>query len=74
MVRPRSDVPEESRRYGLGFWLHASSDAVMLVGCDAGVSFTSVHDPAGEITYTVISNSTDGAWPLVRLLLKRLSP
>ncbi len=26
MVRPRSDVPEESARYGLGFWLHASSD------------------------------------------------
>ena len=23
MVRPRSDVPEESMRYGLGFWLHA---------------------------------------------------
>jgi CubicO group peptidase (beta-lactamase class C family) len=74
MVRPRSDVPEESRRYGLGFWLHASSAAAMLVGCDAGVSFTSVHDPVGAITYTVISNSTDGAWPLVRLLLKRLSP
>ena len=26
MVRPRSDVPSESRRYGLGFWLHRSSD------------------------------------------------
>ena len=74
MVRPRSEVPEESRRYGLGFWLHASSDAVMLVGCDAGVSFTSVHDPIGAITYTVISNSTNGAWPVVRLLLKRFSP
>jgi CubicO group peptidase (beta-lactamase class C family) len=22
MVRPRSDVPKEDRRYGLGFWLH----------------------------------------------------
>ena len=32
-------------RYGLGFWLHASSDVVMLEGCDAGVSFRSVHDP-----------------------------
>ena len=32
MVRPRSDVPSESRRYGLGFWLHASSDVVMLHG------------------------------------------
>jgi hypothetical protein len=26
MVRPRSDVPSQSMRYRLGFWLHASSD------------------------------------------------
>ena len=74
MVRPRSETPEESRRYGLGFWLHPSSDAAMLVGGDTGVSFTSVHDPAEAITYTVISNTTDGAWPVVRLLLNRFSP
>ena len=74
MVRPRSETQEESRRYGLGFWLHPSSDAVMLVGGDTGVSFTSVHDPVGAITYTVISNSSDGAWPVVRLLLNRFSP
>src|SRR5207344_242938 len=45
MVRPRSDWPEESRRYGLGFHLHASSDVVMLEGYDAGVSFRTAHDP-----------------------------
>ena len=39
MVRPRSDVPEEEKRYGLGFWLHGSSAVVMLEGYDAGVSF-----------------------------------
>src|SRR4029450_9251039 len=27
MVRPRSDAPKHSKRYGLGFWLHASNDA-----------------------------------------------
>ena len=74
MVRPRSETQEESRRYGLGFWLHPSSDAAMLVGGDTGVSFTGVHDPAEAITYTVLSNSTDGAWPIVRLLLNRFSP
>ena len=26
MTRPHSDVPSESRRYGLGFWLHESRD------------------------------------------------
>ena len=73
MVRPRSDVPEGPRRYGLGFWLHQSSEAVMLDGSDAGVSFRSVHDPRAGITHTVISNTSDGAWPLARLLAERLS-
>ena len=52
MVRPRSDVPEQSLRYGLGFWLHASSDVVELHGYDAGVSFRSTHDPATATTHT----------------------
>ena len=73
MVRPRSEVPRGSRRYGLGFWLDASSDVVMLEGSDAGVSFRSVHDPGRQITHTVISNTSDGAWPLTRLLAERLS-
>ena len=68
MVRPRSDWPEESRRYGLGFHLHESTDVVWLEGYDAGVSFCSTHDPTRSITHTVIANWTDGAWPvLIRL-------
>jgi CubicO group peptidase (beta-lactamase class C family) len=73
MVRPRSDVPSESKRYGLGFWLHASTDTVMLEGCDAGVSFRTVHDPGAGLTHTVISNTTDGAWPIARYLDERLA-
>jgi CubicO group peptidase (beta-lactamase class C family) len=73
MVRPRSDWPEESRRYGLGFHLHATGDAAWLEGYDAGVSFTSLHDPASSTTYTVVSNWSDGAWPIVRLLNERLA-
>ncbi len=68
MVRPRSEVPRRPARYGLGFWLHASSDLVMLEGCDAGVSFRSTHDPTSATTSTVISNTSDGAWPIARLL------
>ena len=68
MVRPRSDVPAESRRYGLGFWLHGSTDRVILEGYDAGVSFRSVHDPGSATTHTVLSNTSDGAWPVTRLL------
>jgi CubicO group peptidase (beta-lactamase class C family) len=68
MTRPRSDVPSENKRYGLGFWLHASGPSVILEGYDAGVSFRSAHDPAGRLTYTVVSNWSDGAWPLAKHL------
>jgi CubicO group peptidase (beta-lactamase class C family) len=64
--QPRSVVPDENSRYGLGFWLHASGPAVMLEGYDAGVSFRTVHDPDSDITHTVIANWSDGAWPLTR--------
>ena len=68
MVRPRSGVPEESKRYGLGFWLHESTDVVHLEGYDAGVSFRSTHDPATATTRTVISNTSEGAWEMIELL------
>jgi CubicO group peptidase (beta-lactamase class C family) len=68
MLRPRSVVPRQSMRYGLGFWLHASTDAVILEGRDAGVSFRSLHDRRTHVTVTVISNTADGAWPIARYL------
>ena len=73
MVRPRSEHPSESRRYGMGFWLDASTSAVMLEGYDAGVSFRTVHDPSTALTYTVISNWSDGAWPMVSGLSEHLA-
>jgi CubicO group peptidase (beta-lactamase class C family) len=74
MVRPHSDVPDAEARYGLGFWLHATRDVVELEGADAGVSFRSVHDPAAVLTHTVISNSSEGAWPIADHLRERLTP
>jgi CubicO group peptidase (beta-lactamase class C family) len=68
MVHPHSDWPEESERYGLGFHLHATSDVVWLEGYDAGVSFRSTYDPASSSTSTVISNWSDGAWPLIEFI------
>lgn len=65
MVRPRSTKADGSKLYGLGSWLHATSDAVWLEGYNAGVSFCSTHDPATSTPYTVISNWSDGAWPIV---------
>jgi CubicO group peptidase (beta-lactamase class C family) len=67
MVRPRSEVPSPTQpaRYGFGIWLHPSRDLVELHGSDAGVSFQTVHDPSESFTYTGLSNTTDGAWPIV---------
>ena len=72
LVTPRSDEPSESRRYGMGFWLHETRDVVMLEGMDAGVSFRTMHDPNAGLTFTVMSNTSDGAWPLAKCLEARL--
>jgi hypothetical protein len=42
---PPSDVPTEQLRYGLGFWLHSNGPAVLLEGCDQGLSFRSCTIP-----------------------------
>jgi CubicO group peptidase (beta-lactamase class C family) len=49
-----------------------NGDGAWLEGYDAGVSFTSRHEPSASLTTTVISNWSRGAWPVVRLLRERL--
>jgi len=72
LTRPRSEIPAEATSYGLGFWLPAPAGRVALDGCDTGVSFRSVHDPGERLTSTVLSNTSDGAWPIAELLAERL--
>jgi CubicO group peptidase (beta-lactamase class C family) len=74
MVRPRSEAKGQSMRYGLGFWLNPESEAVVLEGSDAGVSFRTVHYRTERITHTVMSNVTDGAWPIARYLDQNVKP
>jgi CubicO group peptidase (beta-lactamase class C family) len=71
MAAPRTDV-HEKWQYGLGLWIVAGTSTVALEGHDAGVSFRSVHAPETDTTCTVVSNWTDGAWPLVVALVDRL--
>jgi CubicO group peptidase (beta-lactamase class C family) len=70
MVRPlsRHPDPDTPSRYGLGFWLEPTGDGVLLEGYDAGVSFRSLHRPSKRLTWTVVSNWSDGAWPVARAL------
>jgi CubicO group peptidase (beta-lactamase class C family) len=68
MIRPRSVRGQAPfLRYGLGFWLHASSDVVIVMGGDPGVCFWSQADPAGASVRTVIGNTASGARPIFRL-------
>ncbi|WP_326567110.1 serine hydrolase domain-containing protein [Amycolatopsis rhabdoformis] len=64
----------EAHRYGLGFWLPADGATVMLEGYDYGVSFRSVSRPSDGLVFTVLANTSEGAWPLTRWLGGELLP
>jgi CubicO group peptidase (beta-lactamase class C family) len=73
MLRPRSDGRGESLQYGLGFWLHPTGNLVELHGYDAGVSFRSQHDRSSSTTYTVVSNTSKGTWPIEGVIDEHLA-
>lgn len=56
--------------YGLGLWLEKCNEHYLpyIVGEDPGVSFKSHHNPYTNRTYTILSNTQDGVWPLARTL------
>jgi CubicO group peptidase (beta-lactamase class C family) len=54
--------------FGLGFLLDGGEGLLRIEGYDAGVSFMSVHCPADQRTWTVIGNTSEGAWPVARQL------
>lgn len=66
MMRPRSTVGDE--QCGLYFSLPGPEGVAELEGEDAGVSFHSSHDRDSQITRTVMSNTAEGAWPIVKRL------
>ena len=66
MTRPSGDFPDGEERYGLGWWLAPEGPEVLLEGYDPGISFHSTHDPVAGVTWTVMSNTSAGAWPIVR--------
>ena len=66
MVRPHSDPDEDGITYGLGLWLDPSDGSLQLIGEDAGVSFTTVHYPEQQVTWTVVANTAEAAWPVHR--------
>jgi CubicO group peptidase (beta-lactamase class C family) len=56
---------------GHGLWIYEGAGRkreVYLTGCDAGVSFKSSVNRDAGLQVTVISNTTHGAWPIVRTI------
>jgi CubicO group peptidase (beta-lactamase class C family) len=66
ILRPRSESGS-GHGYGLGFWLPAGGGGAMLQGGDPGVVFRSVHDPDRFATWTLCSNTGEGARAMARL-------
>lgn len=69
-LREHTAETDDHHAQGLGFTLPAPG-AVSLEGEDAGASFWSRHQDGR--TVTVLSTTSDGAWPLVPFLKERLT-
>jgi CubicO group peptidase (beta-lactamase class C family) len=57
--------------YGHGLWIREDAGRereVLILGGDAGVSFQSSQHQNAHLQVTVISNTTNGAWPLLRVI------
>jgi CubicO group peptidase (beta-lactamase class C family) len=64
--KPRRTVESEGLRYGLGFWLDLDGPGIVLEGYDAGVSIRSRFDAETRTTVTIVANSSEGAWGVIR--------
>jgi CubicO group peptidase (beta-lactamase class C family) len=65
----KAEARREHRYYGHGLWMREDEGGnreEYITGCDAGVSFKSIVNRANKLQIIVISNTTDGAWPVLR--------
>jgi CubicO group peptidase (beta-lactamase class C family) len=63
---------EHTRYYGHGLWIKENTHGehnIYIRGGDVGVSFESSMNRANGLQVTVISNTTDGAWPVLGTIL-----
>jgi CubicO group peptidase (beta-lactamase class C family) len=65
----RAETEKANTYYGHGLWIDQEPSEqleVYITGCDAGVSFRSSVKRDLDLQVTVISNTTEGAWPVLR--------
>jgi CubicO group peptidase (beta-lactamase class C family) len=81
-VQPSVKVESEGENtyYGYGLWIHEDENQnreVYILGGDAGVSFRSGVNRAQNVQSTIVSNTTNGVWKIlkeVNLALRTLQP
>jgi hypothetical protein len=74
-IKPYTKAESEgpNKYYGHGIWIHDGDDRdydEYIIGCDAGVSMKSGFMRDKALHMTVLSNTTDGAWPVLRDIYK----
>jgi CubicO group peptidase (beta-lactamase class C family) len=65
----KAETEGEATYYGHGLWVDmppGGQAEVYIIGGDAGVSFRSSVQRASDLQVSVLSNTTDGAWPVLR--------
>jgi CubicO group peptidase (beta-lactamase class C family) len=65
----KAETEGEHKYYGHGIWIYnedGQNYEEYIIGCDAGVSFKSGVIRSKDLQITVISNTTDGAWPILK--------
>lgn len=74
-LKPHASMNDEGKLFaGYGNFMYKLDNgyARYIVGCDAGVSFKSCYHEPHNVQYTVVSNTTDGAWSMIDLIDKAL--
>ena len=65
----KAETEGEGKYYGHGLWMDMGLDGqpeIYITGVDAGVSFRSSVERASDLQVSVLSNTTNGAWPVLR--------
>lgn len=68
LLKPHARTTDNPIYFGYGFWLDQRNGQIALVGSNAGASMKSCIRRSEGARYTVISNSTSGAWPMAELV------
>mgnify|MGYP000846753738 CR=1 FL=1 len=71
----KAETEGKDTYYGHGLWVDmesAGKPKVYIIGGDAGVSFRSSVERGSDFQVTVISNTSNGAWPVLRVIKNTL--